>query len=283
MTDLSNGKSVGIIAGGGQFPLLVARAARARGLKVAIAGFVGHTDPELAREADAFQMLYLGQFGRMVNFFTANGVAQACMAGAISKPKALDIRPDWRAAVALFQLARRGDNDLLSLVVRELEKDGFIVFQAADLVPDLLAPAGTMTARPSDALWAEIIYGWPIVKTMGQLDIGQSIVVKERMVVAVEAIEGTDATIERAAKLAGPGCVLVKALKPGQDGRTDLPALGLRTIELLIRHGYAGLAYEAGASLFFDLQESIALAEKHQLSIIGIPPAGPRTIDRLQL
>ena len=277
MSDFSNLKSVGIIAGGGQFPLLVARAARARGLKVVISGFAGHTDPALASEADAFKMLYLGQFGKMVNFFSSNGVNHACMAGAIAKPKALDIRPDWRAAVALFQLARRGDNDLLSLVVRELEKDGFVVFQAADLVPELLAPVGAMTSQPSEALWAEILYGWPIVKTMGQLDIGQSIVVKERMVVAVEAIEGTDAAIERAANLVGSGCVLIKTLKPNQDGRTDLPALGLKTIELLTRHKYAGLAYEAGTSLFFDLQESIKLAEKNHLSIVGIASTGPKS------
>lgn len=276
MMDFSNLKSVGIIAGGGQFPFLVARAARTRGIKVIISGFVGHTDPALSSEADAFKMLYLGQFSKMVNFFASNGVAQVCMAGAIAKPKALDIRPDWRAAVALFQLARRGDNDLLSLVVRELEKDNFIVFQAADLVPELLAPVGVLTSQPSEALWAEISYGWPIVKTMGQLDIGQSIVVKERMVVAVEAIEGTDAAIERAATLVGPGCVLIKTLKPNQDGRTDLPALGLKTIELLTRHKYSGLAYEAGTSLFFDLQESINLAEKNKLSIVGIASTGPQ-------
>ncbi|SHN59984.1 LpxI family protein [Desulfovibrio litoralis] len=265
---------VGIIAGGGQFPVLVARAAHARGLKVVMTGFVGHTDPLIAKEADAFKMIHLGQLTALVNFFKKHNVVNICMAGAVSKPKALDLRPDWRAAKALFNLARRGDNDLLSLVVRELEADNFLLFQAADLSPDLLAPVGILTANLPDHVLQEMQYAWSVLKGIGSYDIGQAIVVKERMVIAVEAIEGTDATIKRAAELVGEGCVLVKTLKPNQDGRTDLPALGLKTIELLTKYKYAGLGYEAGKSLFFDVQEAIRLAEKNKLSIVGIPSEG---------
>lgn len=278
MNILADSNCVGIIAGGGQFPVLVARAARALGLKVIMIGFVGHTDPNIAQEANAFKMFHLGQLTKLIDFFKSHSVVNTCMAGAISKPRALDLRPDWRAAKALFNLACRGDNDLLALVVREMEQESFKIFQAADLVPELLAPEGVLTSKLSDEMWSEVKYGWSIVKALGALDVGQALIVKERMVIAIEAIEGTDAAIIRAANLVGAGCVLIKAIKPKQDGRTDLPAIGLKTIELLVKHKYAGVAYESGKSLFFDLQQSIELAEKHNLLVIGVNANNPELL-----
>ncbi|MBG3875454.1 LpxI family protein [Desulfovibrio oxamicus] len=265
-------ESIGIIAGKGQFPALVARGARAEGLSVVMCGFHGHTDEALEHEADAFAMLHLGQLGKLIDFFRDNNVRRLCLAGAISKPRALDLRPDLRAAKVLFRLRAKGDDAILRAVIDELESEGLAVVQPASLVPGLRAPEGVLTKRPpSDEEWADIRYGWPIAHVLGRLDIGQCIVVKRGMTVAVEGMEGTDATLRRGGELGGEGCVAVKVVKPGQDDRIDLPALGAGTIRVLADYGYTCLALEAGKTLFFDREESIALADKHDISIISMP------------
>ena len=264
---------IGIIAGSGQFPLLVARSAKEAGFSVIICGFSGHTDPALAHEADAFSMLRLGQFSKLISFFRVHSVKRLCLAGAIRKPKLVDLRPDLRAAKLIFSQRGQGDNSILHAVANELNGEGMQVVQAAELVPGLRSPSGVLTKRSPSADEREtIIYGWPIGKSLGQYDIGQSIVLNKKMVVAVEALEGTDATIIRGGELGGPGCVLLKLLKPGQDTRADLPAMGRTTVENLIKYDYGCLAYEAGQSLFFDLEASITLADRNGLAIIGITP-----------
>ncbi len=268
--------TIGIIAGGGQFPFLVARGAKDQGRRVAAVGFVGHTDPALEAETDAFAMLHLGQLGKLIDFLHENNVREVCMAGAISKPKALDLRPDFRAMKLMFSLKGKGDDALLRSIAEELARENLTVLQPTQLVPGLAAPQGVLTRRaPTPEEWEDIRFGWPIAQAMGRLDIGQCIVVRSGIVAAVEAMEGTDATLERGGKLGGKGCTAVKILKPGQDKRLDQPALGPGTIEVMARHGYVCLAFQAGETLLFERERAIALADEAGIAIVGLPEAGP--------
>lgn len=265
-------ENIGIIAGSGQFPRLIAQDARAAGLGVVICGFSGHTDAATAEAADVYEQLHLGQLNRMVNFFKENKVTRVCMAGAISKPKALDFRPDWRAAKLLFSLKKKGDDSLLRGIIADIEKDGLRIVASADLAPGLRSPAGTLTRRqPGEAEWKDIRYGWPIARAMGAFDIGQCLVVREGMVMAVECLEGTDAALKRGAELGGEGCVAIKMVKPGQDERVDLPSVGLTTIRNLVEKKYAVLAIQAGKTLFFDREEALRLADENGLAIVALP------------
>ena len=264
-------ETIGIIAGSGQFPALVARMARTSGMRVAICGFQGYTDPELGREADAFTLLPLGKLSRIMKVFKQAGVKRLCLAGAIDKPRALDFRPDLRTARVLLRTIGQGDDALLRAFARELESEGFEVVQAALLVPGLAAPEGVLTRRqPTLAEWENICYGWPLARAIGRMDIGQCIVVRKTMVMAVECLEGTDAALRRGAALGGKGCVAIKILKPGQDTRLDQPAFGLTTINVLAENGITCLAYEAEGTLMFDREASIELADKHDICLIGL-------------
>ncbi len=264
---------IGIIAGSGQFPALVAQGARQKGHYVAICGFKDNTAPELAKFADDFVMVNIGQLGSLIDFFKLNKVEKICMAGAINKPKALQIRPDMRAARLLFSLtSQKGDDAILRAVASELQKEGFGIIRPETLVPHIESPSGLLTQRaPSLEEWRDIAFGWNIASEIGRLDIGQCVVVKSGITVAVEGIEGTNQTIERAAALAGEGCTLVKLAKPGQDERLDLPSIGLQTLELLAKHKFSALAYEAGKTLFFDQEQSIAKANRSNIVLVGIP------------
>ena len=266
-------ESIGIIAGGGQFPRIVAENIRAAGHGVVICGFTGHTDDSTLACADASVMLHLGQLGKMISFFKKHGVVRACMAGSISKPKALDFRPDWRAARLVFSLRRKGDDSLLRAIIGEIEKDGIKIVSSAELAQGLLCPEGVLSLRrPSDKEWSDIRYGWPIARSLGSYDIGQCLVVREGMVIAVECLEGTDATLRRGGELGGQGCTAIKIVKPGQDERVDLPSIGLATIRNLVEGHYAALAVESGRTLFFDREEALRLADENGLCIVALHP-----------
>ena len=175
-------ESIGIIAGSGQFPRLVAEDAKAAGYGVVVCAFHGFTDPGLEALADAYTTVYLGQFDKVIDYFRKHGVRRLCMAGAINKPRALDLRPDFRAARILFSLRGKGDDALLRAIMADLEKEGFTLIQAAELSTSLLCPEGVLTRRgPSAEEIAEIDYGWPIAEALGRFDIGQCIVVKQGM------------------------------------------------------------------------------------------------------
>ncbi|MDL2209459.1 UDP-2,3-diacylglucosamine diphosphatase LpxI [Desulfovibrio sp. OttesenSCG-928-O18] len=264
---------LGIIAGKGQFPVLVARGARDMGLSVVMVGFSGHTDPAIASEADAFVMLHLGQVSKLIEFMHRHGVTELCFAGAISKPKALDIRPDMRAMKLIFSLRGKGDDALLRTVADELASEGLAVISPAKFAPSLLAPAGVQTKRgPSPEEWDDIRVALPVAQAMGRLDIGQLVVVRSGIVAAVEALEGTDAALERGGTLGGPGCTALKIFKPGQDNRMDQPAIGPKTLRVMAKHKYACLAYQARDALFFDLEEAVRIADAANIAVIGITP-----------
>jgi DUF1009 family protein len=264
-------EAIGIIAGAGQFPRMVAQGARDAGFAPVICGFHGHTAPELAREANAFALFHLGQFSGVVRFLREHKVRRLCFAGAISKPKAMDFRPDWMAVKIVFSLREKGDDALLRAIIRFLEGEGFSVLGAADLAPILRCPAGVLTRRaPSAEDQRDIDYGWPIARAMGRYDIGQTIVVKNTMVIAVECLEGTDATLIRGGELGGEGCTAIKVCKPSQDVRVDLPSFGLDTVRLLARHKYRCLAVSAGNSLFFDRPAALAEADAQGIAVVAI-------------
>ncbi len=267
-------EQLGILAGGGQFPLIVAQNAAKAGLCPVAVGFYGHTDENLPKELEKLGgsclLLHLGQLTKMLAFFKKHHVQAACMAGTINKPRALDFRPDLRAARVVFSLKKKGDDSLLRAIVGELEKEGIQVVSAAKYAPVLHILPGLLTPKcpPNQKVQEDIAYAWPVARQIGAMDIGQCLVVREGMVMAVEALEGTDETLARGARLGGKGCVAIKMLKPGQEERVDLPSIGLKTVQNLVEGQYAALAVEAGA-LFFDKEQAIALAEKHGISIVA--------------
>ncbi|MDR3074349.1 MAG: UDP-2,3-diacylglucosamine diphosphatase LpxI [Deltaproteobacteria bacterium] len=266
---------LGIVAGKGQFPALVARGAKDAGFSVAMVGFEGHTDPATLKEADSSVMLHLGQISRLIAFMQARGVKELCFAGAVSKPKALQLRPDMRAMKILFSLRGKGDDALLRALAEELAREGLTVISPSRFAPSLLAPLGVQTRRaPSPEEWNDIRFAWPVAQAVGRLDIGQCLVVKSAIVVAVEALEGTDATLERGGALGGEGCVALKIFKPGQDGRMDQPAMGPKTVSIMAGHKYGCLAYQAGQSLFFELEEAVRIADAAGMAIVGLSAEG---------
>ncbi|WP_027722382.1 LpxI family protein [Maridesulfovibrio zosterae] len=264
-------ETIGIIAGGGQFPLLVAKGAAAQGHRVVAVFFKGHSSDEVAALVDDSKELMLGQLSKLISFFKKNGVSKVVMAGTINKPKAFDIRPDFRAAKLLFKLATKGDDVLLRTVANEFESEGMEVVGPHIFAPQLLTPAGILTKRkPSESEYSDLVFGWKIARELGRLDIGQCVIIKDGVIAAVEAIEGTDAAIKRGCDLGGKGCCIVKVFKPGQEERVDMPSIGLKTVEGMKELRATCLGVEAGKSLFFDLDKAIKFADKHGISIVGL-------------
>jgi DUF1009 family protein len=173
-----------------------------------------------------------------------------------------------------FSLRSKGDDALLRAVIATLEHEGFVVVNAADLSPDLLCPAGQLGAcAPAAEVWRDIRYAWPIARDLGGHDIGQTIVVRQGMVIAVECLEGTDAALARGGELGGAGCTAVKICKPGQDTRADLPSVGLQTLQAMARHRYACLAVSARRTLFFDSAQALSVADRHYIAVVALEDA----------
>jgi UDP-2,3-diacylglucosamine hydrolase len=273
---MTHNKILGLVAGGGQFPLMVADGARRQGYSVVAVAFDKETSSAINQAADSVLWVKLGQLGKLIKFLQKENASVVVFAGPINKPGAFDIRPDLRAIKLLLGLKSRNDNFLLSAVADELSAENLKVVSALEFVPELVSPCGYISKRrPTQAERDDIVFGWPLIKEIGAMDIGQCIAVKERVVVAVEAIEGTDETILRAGNLAGKNFTIIKTFKPGQDRRIDLPALGLGTVETMIRAKASCLAYEAESSLFFDMEKAISLADRHRIAIVGIKPDKP--------
>ncbi|MGC9196702.1 MAG: UDP-2,3-diacylglucosamine diphosphatase LpxI domain-containing protein [Syntrophobacteraceae bacterium] len=263
-------REVGLIAGSGQFPLLFAHAARQASVRVIAIGFDGETDPTLSKYVDEFHMLKLGQLNRLVKTFRNAGISHAAMAGAINKTRMyLKIRPDWRAVRFISRVRNRKDDSLLRALADELEAEGILIQPSTIFLPELLAPEGILTRRkPNHREKADIGFGWTLAKAIGRLDIGQCVVVKNRAVLAVEGIDGTDATIMRGGRLCREGAVIVKVSKPMQDMRFDVPAAGADTIEVMKRVNARVLVLEAGKTLLFDRERTIDAADSAGISII---------------
>ncbi len=270
-------RAIGLIAGEGRFPFLVAQGIRQQGYSIAAAGFREHTSEELYAVADSMVWLRLGQLGKLLAYFKDRGVDRVVFAGPINKPKALGMIPDFRAARLLFRVKSKHDGEIFQALIQTLNEEGIQVLSPLSFVPALRAPEGILGKRkPTKREEADISFGWPLAKELGNLDIGQCLVVKENIVIAVEAVEGSDATILRAGELAGSGCVVLKVFKPGQSETIDQPAVGLQTIRTMVNAGATCLAIEADECLFFDRQDAIELANAHDIAIVGCSPAAEK-------
>jgi DUF1009 family protein len=263
---------IGLIAGNGTFPLLFARTAKKEGIGVVAVAHEGETDPDLAREVDACTWIKVGQLDTIIRTFQDAGVRRAVMAGGIRKAALLEhFAPDERGQRFLARLTRWGDDVLLRGVAEELEGEGIAVVESTLFLGSILTPEGPLTTRvPDEAQWGDIRYGLAAAKGVGAWDIGQTVVVKSRMVLSVEALEGTDDTLRRGGALGRGGAVAVKVSKPSQDLRFDVPAVGPATIAVCRDAGIAVLALEAGRTLLLEREALLAAAAAADLVIVGV-------------
>jgi DUF1009 family protein len=267
-------ETLGLIAGNRRLPFLWVEEARRAGFKVAAIGFNEETDPRLAKQVDAFEMISLGQLGRMIKFFKTNAVKRAVMQGQIQhKQIYAKIKADWRARwllakQALFVRDFRTEA-ILGSIAKELGGHGIHLEAATWLMEPYLASAGRMLGKPSTQAKRDIAFGVKLARGLNSFDVGQTVVVKRQSCVAVESIEGTDACIERAAKLAGPGCVVIKLARPKQDLRFDIPVVGPKTFQVLAKAKAAALVLEAGRTLFLEKERSLAVAKKAGLAVLS--------------
>jgi DUF1009 family protein len=263
--------TLGLIAGGGRFPLLVAESARKRGIRVVAVAHKGETLAELDGKVEEITWIGLGQFGQLIKAFKSRGVAHVLMAGTITKPRMFaNMRPDLKGMTVMGKLAIFHDDNILRAVARELERQGITVVNSTVYLPELLAPSGCLTKRrPAREEKDDIEFGWMVAKELGRLDIGHCVVVRRKAILAVEAVEGTDRTIQRGGELAKERAVVVKVCKPNQDLRFDLPAVGVHTIKVMASVRAAALAIEAGKTIIFDKEEMIQLADSNRISIVS--------------
>ncbi len=263
---------IGIIAGGGQFPRLFIDAARDSGREPVVIGFKGETAEDVVTAVDNYCWVKLGQLGKVINFFKKNNVAEAVFLGTITKTRIFrDVFFDFKGLSLWRKIDKRNDDAILRAIADILEDEGIAIVESTRYLAKLLFPRGVLTKKkPSSKQKEDIEFGWQMAKAVGKLDIGQCVVVRDRTVLAVESIEGTDATILRGGELGKEKIVVVKVNKPGQDFRFDLPATGLKTIETLHKVKGAVLAVEAGKSLLFDAEAVIAEADKNGIVVVGL-------------
>jgi UDP-2,3-diacylglucosamine hydrolase len=265
-------ENIGLIAGKGQFPLLFAQAARQQGAAVIAVAHRGETDPALEALVAELHWIYVGQLGKMIRIFKAAGVRRAVMAGGISRGRLFkEFRPDWRALSIVRRAGAGKDDRLLRAVAAEFEDEGISIAPSTLFLADILAGVGKLSRRsPNKDELEDIALGVQTAKELGRLDIGQCVVVRRQVVVALETIEGTDATIRRGGSLAGPGAVVVKVSKPDQDLRFDVPAVGLTTLATMQEVKAAVLAIEAGKTLIFNREEMLETADRARIAVWGL-------------
>jgi UDP-2,3-diacylglucosamine hydrolase len=261
---------IGLIAGSGQFPIIFLKKARLKGYEVYVAAYVKEADPQIKNHADVIEWMHLGQVNKLIRFFHKHGISQAVMMGGIHKTRIFaDIKPDFKAISMMIGMKHSHDDGVLRAFAELLQKEGIKILESTFLVPELLAPEGCWTKKkPTRSQREDMALGWRIAKEIGRLDIGQCVVVGGGSVLAVEAIDGTDATIRRGASL-GKDAVVVKVCKPNQDFRFDIPATGAQTIEVMAEAGASALLLEAGKAVVFDREKMISLANKNGITIVA--------------
>ena len=268
-----------VIAGKGRFPLLVTQEAKRQGLQVIVMGLKGWADPELARHANVYEEVQVGHLGRLIERLKFHGVRQAVMAGQVTKA-VLDDTGVVFDALTLAILATVKDRSvpgLLGAVAERLAKDGITLLDSSSFLTANLCPAGPLTRRrPTAEETRDIAVGAEAARRIASLDVGQTVLVKDGVVIAVEAVEGTNAAIRRAHAMRGPGFVVVKMAAPAHDRRFDLPVIGLDTIDTVVETGGRCVAMEQGVVLILDKDAVIQAADTAKLCLIGIePPAAP--------
>jgi len=264
----------GLIAGNGQFPFLVVDGARRAGASLAVVAIKEETDTRIDEVADNVTWVGIGQLGKMISFLTANGVEKAMMAGQVKHVQLFSSAiPDMRMVKMLWNLPRRNTDALIGGIANELGKDGIELIDSTFFIQDQLAAGGVLTKRkPSDIELENIEYGLNIADEIARLDLGQTIVVRGKACVAIEAMEGTDATIKRAGELANGKLTVVKVAKPNQDMRFDVPVVGTPTIRVMIEAGATCLSVTTGKTLIFERDEMLKLADVNKICIIGLNP-----------
>jgi len=268
---------MGLVAGNGCFPLEFARAVRASGRRVVAVAHTGETDPALEREVDAIEWVRVGQLGHALDALKRFEVADAVMLGGITKTSFFaGARPDLRGLMVIAGVAVRSDDNLLRAIADEYAREGIEIVSSLPWLGALRAPAGVLgRVQPDAEQLADVRYGFELARNLGRFDVGQTVVVKDRAPLALEAIEGTDACVARGGALAkSGGAVVVKVVKPGQDERFDLPAAGPRTVETCAKAKVAVLAVEAGGTLLADRAEMTRLADRAGIVLIGVQAEG---------
>jgi UDP-2,3-diacylglucosamine hydrolase len=273
-TATSNASGWGLIAGNGRFPFLVLEGARSQGIEMAVIAIKEEAAPELEAQAKRLHWVSLGELSKTIDLLHKEGVKQAVMAGQVKHTKIFSsIRPDWKLAKLLFALPRKNTDALIGAVAKVLEDEGIRLVDSTHFLKPLVPDAGVLTQRaPNEHEAADIEYGLGVARHIAGMDIGQTVVISDKACVAVEAMEGTDETIARAARLAtGKQLVVVKVSKPKQDMRFDVPVVGLPTIQQMRAFGATALAVDAGRTLFFDREQLIELANQAGIAIQAFP------------
>jgi len=284
---MADAPPLALIAGAGELPLWIARSARARGRRVHAVALHGLAQPRFASEVDSCEWRHLGEITCILDALARSGAREVALAG--KAPKALlwqqreQVKPDARAQALLAGLSSHADDALLAAVAELLEKEGFVLASQLEVAAGLVAPLGVIAGRAlSEIEQREIAFGFPIARALGGLDVGQCVVVQNRAVLALEAIEGSDAAIARGLGFAerGRAACVVKVAKPNQDPRFDVPAIGPETVRALAAGGGTALAVEAGCTLVLDLEEIAREAQRAGIAVAGVSEHGLRTAKR---
>ncbi len=262
---------LGIIAGNGAYPRELALAARKSGVKkIVAAAFTDETDPSISEQVDIVEWLRVGQLGRLLKFFRAQGVRRVIMAGQIAPKNLFDLRPDVKALVVLAKLKQRNAESIFTAIADELGKVDVQLLPATTFLDDDLAKSGLIAgAKLSRAEQDDVDLGWTVAKEIARLDIGQTIIVKNGTVLAVEAFEGTNDAVKRGGALAREGAVMIKVAKPNQDMRFDVPVIGVETIKVAAEAKLRVIAVEAGKTLLLERDKVVDLAQRSKISIVA--------------
>ena len=266
-------EKLGILAGAGLLPVECARAAQQLGYEVYSVGLLAQSNPQIAQFSKDYQFISVAQLDAILNYLAQNEIQQVTMIGKVTKELLFNgaVLPDARMLQLILSLPDRKDDTIMTAFVRELAKAGIQTFDQTKLIKKLMPRRGTITKRePTDLERQDMEFGFRIAKELGRLDIGQTVVVKNRAVMALEAIEGTDACIERGGKLACGGAVVAKVSKPQQDNRFDVPTVGYRTVEQMAAVGATVLAIEAGKTLLVEREQVVALADDKGIAIVAM-------------
>jgi UDP-2,3-diacylglucosamine hydrolase len=265
----------GLIAGNGRFPFLVLEGARSQGIEMAVIALKEEASPELEKLAKRLHWVSLGELSKAISLMRQEGVKRVVMAGQVKHNKIFSaIRPDWKLAKLLFSLPKKNTDSLIGAIAKVLGEEGIQLVDSTQFLKPLLPDVGVLTRRaPNELETADMTYGLEVARHIASMDIGQTVVIADRACVAVEAMEGTDETIARAARFAeGNSLVVVKVSKPKQDMRFDVPVVGLPTVEAMRKAGATALAIDAARTLLFDRATLIELADAAGIAIQAFPP-----------
>jgi DUF1009 family protein len=266
-------EKIGIISGNGDLPFIAARNAKERGYSVYVCAIRGETDASIEKYGDAVEWVKLGELKKLVSFFKKREVERVCFVGKITKTSLFsgDLKPDFDCVMLFAKLRNKKDDTILGSLCDYLEQHGLKVIDSTTYLDDCMPGKGLLSKKgPSKAQEEDIQFAWHLAKESGRLDIGQSVVVKDKAVLAVEAIEGTDEAIKRGGLLGRGDVVVVKVAKPNQDMRFDVPTIGIHTIESMLSAKAKVLAFEAGKTILIDKEDVISLVNKQNLVLIGL-------------